>query len=434
MVQTAGQHTIRLARCHVLNRMLTPIYLDHHATTPLDPRVLDAMRPALEDQFGNPASRQHLHGMQADLLVETAREELRDLLNASADEWDVVFTSGATEANNLALKGVAAHATAQSQPFRVVTAVTEHRAVLDPLAVIESGGVSVQRLPVGPEGQLQAETVERAIGDSPHTQLVSLMLANNEIGTIHDLRPIGEYTRARGIILHTDATQAVGHVPIDLATLPVDLLSLSAHKFHGPKGAGALLVRRAIRDRLIPQVHGGGQEGGLRAGTLNVPAIVGLGAAARIARQEMDAERERVTRLRDRLFTGLAKRLTSGVLLNGPTLDQTDSRLPHNLNVSFDYLDGSLLLPRISPRVAASSGSACTGSTASHVLTAIGRTSRQVTASLRFGLGRFTTERDIDGAVAAVCDVVEGLRRVDPLWELHCAGVDVSRILPEPGG
>lgn len=396
----------------------SPVYLDGHATTPLDPRVLEAMLPALRDNFGNPASEQHMAGQRASLAVETAREELRELLHADAAGWDVVFTSGATEANNLALRGTLA--------AQIITAITEHRAVLDPLAALErDAAVEVVRLPVERDtGRLDPAAVEAAI--SPRTRLVSLMAANNEIGVRHDLATIGAITRARGVLLHTDATQAVGHVPIDLRDLPVDLLSLSAHKFHGPKGAGALLVRKGTK--LQPMLHGGGQERGLRAGTLNVPAIVGLGAAAAIAQREMETGAARVGALRDRLLAGLRERLVDGVIVNGPPPGEW--RLPTNLNISIEWIDGSMLLPRLAPRIAVSSGSACSGvAGASHVLRAIGRTSRQITASLRFGLGRFTTADDVDAAVDAVADVVSGLRAIDPLYELHREGVDV-RALP----
>lgn len=383
-----------------------PIYLDHHATTPVDPRVLEAMLPYFSDRFGNPASRQHAFGWAADEAVEHARHQLAQLLNARAK--DIVFTSGATEAITLALRGVLA--ARRGSGAHVVTVATEHKAVLDTCARLEREGCRVTVLPVAPDGRLDVPQFTTAL--TADTVLASVMLANNEIGVIQPLAAIADACRARGVVLHTDAVQAVGHIPVDVQALGVDLLSLSAHKMYGPKGVGALYVRRASKIGLEPQVVGGGQEQGLRAGTLNVPAVVGLGAAADVARELLPSEPRRLAGLRDRLLAGLRGGL-AGVAVNG-TLE---ARLPHNLHVSVDGVDADALMSSLADDLAVSAGSACASGSRelSHVMRALGADTQQPVGSLRFGLGRTTTAADIDAAVACVVDRVSRLRAASPL-------------------
>lgn len=382
-----------------------PIYLDYHATTPVDPRVVEAMTPCFTERFGNAASRHHAFGWAARDAVAAARRQVAELIGA--DPREICFTSGATESDNLAVKGVV-NAEAR-RPLHVVTMATEHHAVLDPCRRLERDGVEVTYVAPRADGLCDPADVERAL--RPHTRLVSVMAANNEIGVIQPLARIAELTRPRGIVLHTDAAQAVGKTPIDVAALGVDLLSATAHKLYGPQGIGMLYVRRR-RPRLAldPLFDGGGHERGLRSGTLNVPGIVGFGKAAEICRSELQSEAERVGRLRDRLLAGLTQRL-DGVTVNGSTA----ARLPHNLNVSFAGLEGESLLVGLDD-VAVSSGAACTSVNLepSHVLQAIGVPGDLGRASLRFGLGRWTTAEEIDYAVEKVSSLVHRLRELSP--------------------
>jgi cysteine desulfurase len=379
----------------------TPVYLDHHATTPVDPRVLEAMLPYFTEVFGNPASSSHAFGWKAQEAVEKARREVAALIGATARE--VVFTSGATESNNLALFGAAGRAAAGRR--RVVVTAIEHKAVLEPAGVLESRGWRLTVLPVQPDGRVRLEDAAAAI--EPDTALVSVMAANNEIGVTQPLAEIGAIARARGALFHVDAAQAAGKIPLDVERMQIDLLSLTAHKFYGPKGCGALYVRKRVD--LSPIVSGGGQERRVRAGTLNVPGIVGLGAACAICRAELAAEAARTRRLRDRLLEGLQAGL-DGVIVNG----SLEHRLPNNLHVTFTGVDGESLLVAIGD-VAVSSGSACgsASATPSHVLAAIGAT-RPDSAVVRFGIGRHTTDEEIDYAVEKFTTVVRHLRRTAP--------------------
>ena len=385
-----------------------PIYLDYHATTPADPRVVEALAPYFTERFGNAASRHHAFGWAARDAAEAARRQVAGLIGA--DPREICFTSGATESNNLALKG-ALSAAAAARPH-IVTVATEHRAVLDPCRRLADAGARVTEVAPDGDGLVSPKSIEQALTDD--TVLVSVMLANNEIGVLQPIAEIAEITRARGILLHSDAAQAVGRVPVDVGALGVDLLSFTAHKLYGPKGVGALYVRRRRpRVPLAPIIDGGGHERGLRSGTLNVPGIVGFGAAADICRTELAAEGERIGRLRDRLLAALEARL-DGVTVNG----SMDQRLPHNLNVSFAGVEGESLLVGLDD-VAVSSGAACTtaspGLEPSHVLRAIGLPDELARASLRFGLGRWTTEEEIDYAADKVSSLVERLRQLSPV-------------------
>lgn len=385
--------------------MTRPIYMDNHATTPLDPRVLEAMLPYFTEKFGNPASRSHAYGWEAEEACEQARRQIAGLIHAQAKE--IVFTSGATESDNLAIKGVVEFY--RDKGNHVITAVTEHKAVLDSCKTLERAGKAVVTyLPVDRDGLVDPEDVRRAI--TAKTVLVSIMQANNEIGTIHPIAEIGAITRAAGVLFHTDATQGVGKVPVDVEAMGIDLLSLSGHKIYGPKGCGALYVRsKGPRVRLTPLLDGGGHERGMRSGTLNVPGIVGVGRACAIAAAEMATEEPRILRLRERLHEGLRARLDE-VRLNGhPT-----RRLAGNLNLSFAYVEGESLLMGIK-NVAVSSGSACTSATLepSHVLKALG-IGELAQASLRFGLGRFNTEAEVDEVIERVAGEVARLRELSP--------------------
>ena len=384
-----------------------PIYLDNHATTRVDPRVVEAMLPYFSTTYGNPASVSHRFGWDAAAAVDRAREQVATLIGAESKE--VVFTSGATEANNLAIKGALAHLKRKGN--HLVTAATEHRAVLDPMKRLAREGWDLTVVACDEHGMVSAEAVEAALTD--RTILVSVMAANNEVGTLNPISAIGQLCHARGVLFHTDATQAVGKVPLDVRQDAIDLLSLSAHKLYGPKGIGALYVRR--RDplvRLTPLLDGGGHERGLRSGTIAVPLVVGLGEAADLARRERPEESARLRGLRERLHAGLAARVEAIVLNGHPTL-----RLPGNLNLSFAYVDGEALMMAMRD-VAVSSGSACTSANPepSHVLTAMGRDEDMARASLRFGLGRFTTAEEIDFAVDAVADAVARLRTHSAAW------------------
>ena len=378
------------------------VYLDYHATTPVDSRVLEAMLPYFTNHFGNPASRQHAWGWKAQEAIDRARGQVAALVGASAAE--IVFTSGATESNNLAIKGAAC--ALRDQGNHIVTVTTEHKSVLDSVKRLEGEGWKVTRLGVKPDGLVDLDTLSSAITDG--TVLVSVMAANNEIGVLQPLSEISRIAHERGALLHTDAAQAAGKVPLDVERMGIDLLSLTGHKYYGPKGAGALFVRRRKpRLKLECQIDGGGHENGLRSGTLNVPGIVGLGQAAEICRTEMDRESSRLSQLRGRLLDGLQQAL-DGVRVNG----SMTHRLPHNLHVSFDRVEGEQLLMALGD-LAVSTGSACSsGSQApSHVLEAIGAVGDQAGASIRFGLGRTTTESDIDFAIERVGTVVRSLRR-----------------------
>lgn len=389
-----------------------PIYLDYHATTPADPRVVEAMTPYFTERFGNAASRQHAFGWAARDAADAARRQVAGLIGA--DPREICFTSGATESNNLALKGVVT--AAAGRPPHIVTAATEHRAVLDPCRRLAAAGVGVTEVAPDGDGLVTPKSIERALTDD--TVLVSVMLANNEIGVLQPIAEIAEITSAHGILLHCDAAQAVGRVPVDVGALGVDLLSLTAHKLYGPKGVGALYVRRRRpRVPLAPLVDGGGHERGLRSGTLNVPGIVGFGAAAEICRSELAAEGERIGRLRDRLLAALTGRL-DGVTVNG----SLERRLPHNLNVSFAGVEGESLLVGLDD-VAVSSGAACSTASPSlepsHVLRAIGLPDELARASLRFGLGRWTTEEEIDYAADKVASLVTRLRELSSVGRPH---------------
>ena len=379
------------------------VYLDNQATTPVDPRVLDAMLPYFLEEFGNPASVQHAMGRRAEAAVERAREQVAALIGAEARE--IVFTSGATESNNLAIKGAVRFARDKQGRNHVVTAATEHKCVLESARRLESEGIAVTVLPVEGDGHVDLGRLRDALTE--RTSLVSLMAVNNEIGVIAPLAEIGALCRARGVLFHTDAAQAVGKIPVDVEAMAIDLLSISGHKLYGPKGIGALYVRRRPRVRLEPLIDGGGQERGLRSGTLPAPLIVGLGEACAIAGRERAAEAERLLALRQRAYDGLAARL-SGVALNG----DAERRVPGNLNLSFEGVEAEKLLAWLDD-VALSSGSACTSASVepSYVLRALGLPDARANASLRIGLGRFTTAAEVDYAVGRIAEGVEALRR-----------------------
>jgi len=385
--------------------MTKPVYLDYHATTPVDPRVLEAMLPYFSDDFGNPASRQHAYGWKAQEAVDRARAEIAALIGASAGE--IVFTSGATESNNLAIKGAAQSCRAKNdRGDHLVTVATEHKSVLDSVKSLERAGWRVTWLGVDADGFIRLDELRAAVTE--RTVLVSVMAANNEIGVLQPLAEIGAIVQEAGAMLHTDAAQAAGKVPIDVNAMGIDLLSLTGHKYYGPKGSGALYIRRKKpRIQLACQIDGGGHEQGMRSGTFNVPGIVGLGRAAAICRSEMAAESTRLTALRDRLLEGLRRGLDE-VRVNG----SLQHRLPHNLHVSFDQVEGESLLMALGD-LAVSTGSACSsGSQApSHVLQAIGAVGDTAGASIRFGLGRTSTEAEIDFAIERVTTVVKSLRR-----------------------
>lgn len=397
--------------------MNTPIYLDYSATTPVDERVLNAMLPFLRQDFGNPASRSHAFGWKAEEAVEHARGQVARLVHCDAKE--LVWTSGATESINLALKG-AAHFY-KDKGRHIITVKTEHKATLDTCRELEREGFEVTYLDVLPNGLLDLKAFEASL--RADTILVSVMYVNNEIGVIQDIAAIGELCRARGIVFHVDSAQATGKVIIDLQSLKVDLMSFCAHKTYGPKGVGALFVRRKPRVRLEPLIHGGGHERGMRSGTLPTHQIVGMGAAFEIAQAEMATENERIRMLRDRLWNGLSQ--IDAVYLNG----DLDHRVPHNLNVSFNYVEGESLLMAVKD-IAVSSGSACTSASLepSYVLRALGRSDELAHSSIRFSVGRFTTEADIDFAVSLLKEKVAKLREMSPLWEMVQEGVDLNSI------
>ena len=394
-----------------------PVYMDYGATTPVDPRVAQAMIPYLFEKFGNPASRSHAYGWEAEAAVEDARANVAALLNA--DPREIVWTSGATEGNNLAIKGAAQFYAGKGK--HIITQKTEHKAVLDTVRDLERQGFTATYLDVDPDGRVPVQRVIDAI--RPDTILVSIMMVNNEIGVIQDVAGIGRACRERGVIYHCDAVQAAGKIAIDLQALPIDLLTVTAHKVYGPKGIGALFVRRKPRVRIAASIHGGGHERGMRSGTLPSHQIVGMGEAFRIAKLEMQEESARVTRLRDRLLAGL--REIPEIQVNG----SLEHRIPHNLNVSFSFVEGESLMMGIKD-VAVSSGSACTSASLepSFVLLALGRSDELAHSSIRFTLGRFSTEQDVDFAVELLKTRVAKLRELSPLWEMHQDGIDLSTI------
>jgi len=400
--------------------MKFPIFMDNHSTTPMDPRVLDAMLPYFCEKFGNAASRNHAFGWEAEEAVETARKQIAALINADAKE--LVFTSGATESDNLALKGVLEMY--KEKGDHIITSLTEHRAVLDTAKSLESKrGVKVTYLPVDKYGMVNPEDVKAAITDK--TILISIMMANNEIGTINPVKEIGKIAKERGVLFHCDATQGVGKIPVNVQDMGIDLMSFSAHKIYGPKGVGALYVRKkAPRVRLAPMMDGGGHERGMRSGTLPVPLIVGFGKACELAGQEMPAESAKLAGMRDRLQETIMKALDESYLNGHPT-----QRLPHNLNISFAYVEGESLLMGVK-EIALSSGSACTSATLepSYVLRALGVGSDLAHSSIRFGLGRFNTVEEVDYTAKRIIEIVTKLREMSPLYEMAKEGIDLKSV------
>ena len=399
--------------------MKLPIYMDNHATTPVDPRVFEAMRPYFTTTFGNAASRNHSFGWEAEEAVEKARKQVASIIGATAKE--IVITSGATESNNLAIKGVFEMYAEKGN--HIITAATEHKAVLDTCKRLEKEGAKVTYLPVQQNGLIDLDQLREAITDK--TILITIMYANNEIGVLQPIAEIGKIAKERGVLFHSDATQAVGKVPVDVIKEGIDVASVSAHKMYGPKGVGALYVRRRNpRVQLTAQIDGGGHERGMRSGTLNVPGIVGLGAACEFAQKEMPEESKRLSYLRDKLKDRLLAGLDE-VYINGTT----EHRLPNNLNISFAYVEGESLLMGIND-VAVSSGSACTSATLepSYVLKALGAGDDLAHSSIRFGLGRFNTEEEVDYVTEKVIDVVKKLRELSPLYEMHKEGIDLTKV------
>ncbi|MFN5881085.1 MAG: IscS subfamily cysteine desulfurase [Burkholderiales bacterium] len=397
--------------------MQLPVYLDYSATTPVDPRVVDAMVPWLGQRFGNPASRSHAYGWDAEQAVEQAREDVAALVGC--DVRELVWTSGATESINLAIKGAASFY--KDKGKHLITVKTEHKATLDTMRELEREGFEVTYLDVQENGLLDLDQFAAALRKD--TVLVSVMLVNNEIGVIQDIPALGTLCRERGVLFHVDSAQATGKVVIDLANLPVDLMSFSAHKTYGPKGVGALYVRRKPRVRIDAQIHGGGHERGMRSGTLPTHQIVGMGEAFRIARVEMATENDRIRMLRDRLHRGIVA--LEEVYVNG----DMDQRVPHNLNASFNYVEGESLIMAVKD-LAVSSGSACTSASLepSYVLRALGRSDELAHSSIRFSVGRFTTEEDVDFAIALLKDKVGRLREMSPLWEMVKEGIDLNTV------
>jgi cysteine desulfurase len=399
--------------------MKLPIYMDYHATTPMDPRVFEAMKPYFLQTFGNAASRNHSFGWEAEEAVEKSRKQIASLIGATAKE--IVFTSGATESNNLALKGVAEMYAEKGN--HIITAATEHKAILDTCKRLEKHGVRVTYLPVQTNGLVDLEQLQAAITDK--TILISIMYANNEIGVIQPIAELGKIAKSKGVLLHTDATQAVGKVPVNVIQDNVDLMSMSGHKMYGPKGVGALYVRRkSPRVQITSQMDGGGHERGMRSGTLNVPGIVGLGEACALCQAEMPEESKRMAFLRDKLRDKLQSELDE-TYINGTM----EHHLPSNLNISFAYVEGESLLMGIND-IAVSSGSACTSATLepSYVLKALGAGDDLAHSSIRFGLGRFNTEEEVDYVAAKVIDVVKKLRELSPLYEMAKEGIDLSKV------
>jgi cysteine desulfurase len=397
--------------------MKKPVYLDYSATTPVDPRVVDQMVPWLYEHFGNPASRSHSIGWEAEHAVENAREQVAALINA--DPREIIWTSGATESDNLAIKGAANFYAERGK--HIITVKTEHKAVLDPCRELERQGFEVTYLDVQENGLVDIEAFKAAI--RPDTILASVMYVNNEIGVIQDVAQMGEICREKGVIFHFDAAQATGKVVIDLQKLKIDLMSLCAHKTYGPKGIGALYIRRKPRIRIEAQMHGGGHERGFRSGTLATHQIVGMGESFKLAKEEMALENDRVRMLRDRLWAGLST--IEEVYLNG----DMEQRVPHNLNVSFNYVEGESLIMAVKD-IAVSSGSACTSASLepSYVLRALGRSDELAHSSIRFTIGRFTTEEEIEFTIELLRSKVDKLREMSPLWEMVKDGVDISSV------
>src|SRR5579884_963462 len=399
--------------------MKLPIYMDNHATTPVDPRVFEAMTPYLTNIFGNAASRNHSFGWEAEEAVEKARKQVADLIGATPKE--IIFTSGATESDNLAIKGVAEMYAEKGN--HIITAVTEHKAILDTCKHLEKNGCRVTYLPVGQNGLVDLDMLREAITDK--TILITIMYANNEIGVIQPVAEIGKIAKEKGVLFHTDGVQAIGKVPVNVIKDNIDLMSITAHKLYGPKGVGALYVRRkSPRVQITSQMDGGGHERGMRSGTLNVPGIVGLGEAAALCHREMPEESARLRALRDRLRNKLESELDE-VYINGTM----EHRLPHNLNISFAYVEGESLLMGIND-IAVSSGSACTSATLepSYVLKALGAGDDLAHSSIRFGIGRFNTEEEVDYVASKVIDVVQKLRELSPLYEMAKEGVDLAKV------
>lgn len=394
-----------------------PVYLDYSATTPVDPRVVDKMVPWLYEHFGNPASRSHAFGWEAESAVEQARADVAALVNA--DPREIIWTSGATESNNLAIKGAATFYAGRGK--HIITVKTEHKAVLDPCRELERQGYDVTYLDVQENGLIDLDVFKNAL--RPDTVLVSVMFVNNEIGVIQDIETIGQICRDRGVVFHVDAAQATGKVHIDLEHLKVDLMSFCAHKTYGPKGIGALYVRRKPRIRIESQMHGGGHERGFRSGTLATHQIIGMGECFKLAKAEMDSDNERIRKLRNRLWSGISS--MEEVYLNG----DFERRIPHNLNISFNYVEGESLIMAVK-ELAVSSGSACTSASLepSYVLRALGRNDELAHSSIRFSIGRFTTEQDVDFAVELLKARVDKLRSMSPLWEMAQEGIDLNTV------
>ncbi len=394
-----------------------PIYLDYSSTTPIDPRVAEKMIPFITEHFGNPASRSHSFGWTAEKAVEEAREEVAKLVNA--DPREIVWTSGATESNNLAIKGASHFYSTKGK--HILTVATEHKAVIDAFRELEREGYTATYLEPEPNGLVDLEKFKKAI--RPDTVLASVMFVNNEIGVIQDIEALGNICREQKVIFHVDAAQATGKVDIDLEKLPVDLMSFSAHKTYGPKGIGALYVRRKPRIRIEAQMHGGGHERGMRSGTLATHQIVAMGEAFRIARIEMQLENERIRKLRDKLLHGLQD--IEEVYVNG----DLKQRIPHNLNISFNYVEGESLIMAVKD-IAVSSGSACTSASLepSYVLRALGRSDELAHSSIRFSIGRFTTEADVDFTIQLLKEKIQKLRELSPLWDMYKDGIDISKV------
>jgi cysteine desulfurase len=396
-----------------------PVYLDNQATTPMDPRVLDAMMPYFTEKFGNPHSRSHAYGWEAEEAVEQARAQVADVIGATDKE--IIFTSGATESNNLAIKGIAHFY--KEKRNHIITVVTEHKCVLDACRHLEQEGFRVTYLPVQENGLLDLRLLKEAI--SEQTVLVSVMAVNNEVGVIQPLKEIGAICREHGAFFHTDAAQAFGKIPLDVNSMNIDLMSISAHKIYGPKGMGALFVRRRPRIRIEPLINGGGQERGMRSGTLPTPLVVGFGEAARIARADMASDTARIRKLSDRFYQAIVAEVPD-VFLNG----DKEQRIPGNLNLSFAYIEGESMLMAIKD-LAVSSGSACTSASLepSYVLRALGVEEELAHTSIRFGIGRFTTDEEIDFAIEVVQKNIKKLRDMSPLWEMVQEGVDLKSIV-----
>ena len=394
-----------------------PIYLDYSSTTPIDPRVAEKMIPFITEHFGNPASRSHSFGWTAEEAVEEARDEVAKLVNA--DPREIVWTSGATESNNLAIKGASHFYSTKGK--HILTVATEHKAVIDAVRELEREGYTATYLEPEPNGMVDLEKFKKAI--RPDTVLASVMIVNNEIGVIQDIEALGNICREHNVIFHVDAAQATGKVDIDLEKLPVDLMSFSAHKTYGPKGIGALYVRRKPRIRIEAQMHGGGHERGMRSGTLATHQIVAMGEAFRIARIEMQLENERIRKLRDKLLHGLQD--MEEVYVNG----DLKHRIPHNLNISFNYVEGESLIMAVKD-IAVSSGSACTSASLepSYVLRALGRSDELAHSSIRFSIGRFTTEADVDFTIQLLKEKIQKLRELSPLWDMFKEGIDISKV------